>query len=216
MNRQQLIEDLADFVTELVDEVRTAEPYARDPIGPWKGRTYDQRSSRHFTREAGLLAQLDQAAVPGAGAREEDSSRAKPSSRPPVTDAFELSCRIIVEAAKLRRDLRTATGRTLGRRQHVADDLREIVGLAAEVDDDAAREVRWQVRQWVTSARVLLRYDVPVVELVDVSCSYCEGPLRVRRDASSEVWCATPSCRDDEGRRHTWPRSMWLFLLDAS
>lgn len=216
MNRQRLVEDLADLVTELVDEVRTAEPYARDPVGPWRGKTYDQRSARHFTREAGLLAQLDLAAVPGSGAREDDAGPAKPTSRPPVTGAFELSCDVVVGASRLRRELRTATGRTLGRRQHVGDDLREVVGLSAEVDDETARAALRQVRQWVTSARVLLRYDVVIVELVDVSCPYCEGSLRVRRDASSEVWCATPECRDDEGRRHVWPRSMWLLLLDQA
>lgn len=216
MNRQQLLEELADLVNELVGEVRTSERFTRDPLGPWKGRTFDQRTGHHLTREAGLLTQLDQAAMPGGGAREDEASPSKPTSRPPVTGAFELSCDVVVGASKLRRDLRTATGRTLGRRQHVADDLREIVGLVPELDDDTARGVLRQVRKWVTSARVVLKYDVPIAELRDMCCPYCEGPLRVRRDASSEVWCATPNCRDDEGRRHTWPRSMWLFLLDAS
>lgn len=212
--QQHVAIEAADLVEELVGEVRTNEPYVRDAIGPWARKPHGVRMQRHHTREAGLLAQLDVAAIPGGGQVDEDApARGKPGSRPPYTAAFELSCQIVIEAAKLRRDLRTAAGRTLGARQHVGDDLHEVVGLIGQVDRETASEAMRQLRGWHRAARVLLGYDVRVATL-GVVCPYCGATLRVKADASSDVWCPTPGCVDEEGDRHTWPRSSWLFLFD--
>lgn len=55
-------------------------------------------------------------------------------------------------------------------------------------------------------ARVILGYDVGVMQLPSVSCPQCGGPLEVARDASSAVVCV-------ERCGIEYPTSSWLELL---
>ncbi|MFE9099864.1 hypothetical protein [Actinomadura geliboluensis] len=89
-----------------------------------------------------------------------------------------------------------------------------------------------RVRGWVSTARIFLGYDAPIVRLKDLVCGQCGGDLHVRADASTAVWCAghpalqvhgpalpgadwppveyppEPGC----GERH--PRGSWIRLLE--
>jgi hypothetical protein len=111
-------------------------------------------------------------------------------SRSPATSATDLLGDIIAGTDRLRAKLSAAAGRPTGAARTTSAQLRQLVGLALEVDDDLAARTVGQVRSWVSAARVCLGYDGPVVALRDMGCPECGGELRVRADASTAVWCA--------------------------
>lgn len=154
-------------------------------------------------------------------------------SRSPATSAVELYDDIRRGVDRLRRDLRAAAGRSWGGRKAPKDALRELVGLVANVDGDTADDAVRQVRGWVSTARILLRYDAPIVALRDVVCGQCEGELQVRADASTPVWCAGhpavtvygPALPDQDwpvtyppivGCGEKYPRGSWIRLLEQA
>jgi hypothetical protein len=111
------------------------------------------------------------------------------------------------EAANGRRRRRTDR-RTLG------GDLLEVRALAGVVEERLLEKTARESGRWVGWAREALGLEAPWSYLRDVSCTICGGPLKVREDASSEVRCADPGCRDEEGRHPRWPRELWPFLLE--
>lgn len=297
-----LVEELADLVAELVDEVRTDEPVTRyQQVSRGAGRTVkvvDPRA-RHVVRDVGLLDQLhaiksarhtipvkiyqwkrdlddpcrrdygddrDQrecphgqwvfvrtdhrpaarlgaitsgAAIPGGSPGWDAGGALNPlrsmgfESASPATSAVELYDQIRRGVDMLRRDLREAAGRPWGGRKAPSAALRECVGLTTEVDDDTARAATTQIRAWWTAARILLRYDAPIVRLRDVICGRCAGDLHVRADASTAVWCAGhrparvdgPALEGEDwpvvypavaGCGERYPRGSWIALLEQA
>ena len=52
---------------------------------------------------------------------------------------------------------------------------------------------------WRRQARTILGFSVPSIALDNVLCFACKQPsLRVAQDASSDVWCGSATCHDDD------------------
>ncbi|MCQ0012671.1 hypothetical protein [Actinomadura madurae] len=150
----------------------------------------------------------------------------------PATSAVELYDEIRRGIDRLRRDLRQAARRTWGGRKASSEALRECVGLLLDVDDDTARDTVRTVRSWVSTCRIHLGYDAPIVKLRDLVCGQCGGDLHVRADASTAVWCAGhpaayvhgPGWPGDDwgpveypaepGCGERYPRGSWIRLLE--
>jgi hypothetical protein len=98
-------------------------------------------------------------------------------SAPPVAEALWLADDIHRQVDQLDAELRTE-----GRKGHLID-------MALD-DTETARRIVRRLGALVTTARIALDYDAPIVTLRDVYCPQCGGDLRVRSDASSAVWCA--------------------------
>jgi hypothetical protein len=179
------------------------------------------------------------AAVPGGSPGWDQDGALNPlrslgfESRTPATSATELLSDITAGAGRLRADLRAAAGKTRGARRATSAMLRELVGLALDVDDATADAAVHSVRGWVSAARVLLGYDAPIVALRDMYCSECRGELYVRADASTAVWCAgRPALTvhgpalllEDwpvrypayDGCGTTYPQGSWIRLLEQA
>lgn len=227
---QSIGEQLSMLVSELTNAVLTRERWLRDPDDNNKRSFVD-----HPLQHAGLLSDLEDAMLPAQLPVDEPGRSSTPASRPPVRhEALELVADITAGAAKLRRELLGSKGRQRGDTSTTAADLREIVGLIDQADPVTQKRVLGEVRSWVYAARVIVSHDAPVLTLRDTCCPYCGGDLRVRSDASSDVWCSglarvswctvadhiehkrlePTDCADESGRRRLWPRSSWLMLLD--
>lgn len=231
MSGASLVEQIAQDVGLLLDEVRTRASYVQQEIIQARGRKRVTTVHKiNLTHHVGLLDQLEHAAIPqGSPGWDEDgaastASRSKPGSRVPTTAAFDLLTDITAGAVALHARLSRIDPKTS--RKTTPGALRSIVGLSLTADDTDVGRAAKTVRSWVTAANVLLRYEAPISQL-HVVCPDCHGRLWVRSDASSDVWCAGP------GRVHgppledapfpvyyggcgaAWPRGMWLDLLEG-
>jgi hypothetical protein len=222
--------ELALLIDELLRDIHTRERYVEErPNRPRKTKVHD-------LHHGALLTQLRTAVQShgSSGAADGTGTRTGPASRPPLRhDALELLTEITTGAADLRQQLRHASGKGAGARGTTVADLRALVGLLGN-NADLDREVLHQVRSWVSASRVLLTHDSPIVTLRDSCCPYCGADLRARADGTSDVWCSQQvtvrwcevesriqrhrleptECTDENGHRHTWPRTSWLMLLD--
>jgi hypothetical protein len=213
----------------------------RVPVIDWHGRQRRNADGQPVTQPASWIRRdnhpaagvvIPGAAVPQGSPGWDDDGALQPSrgggarSRPPATEALELLDAIDAGARRLCVELRSAARQQPGRRVDTAAALRELVGLVSLVDEATARSALARVRSWVLAARVLLRYDAPIVALRDVVCRACGGELRVRADASSDVWCAAhisvegPAYEGEPwpvtypcGQRY--PRWQWIELLEG-
>lgn len=203
--------------------------------GLWVHVRTEQRPAEH------LHVTTAGAAIPGGSPGWDEAGALNPlrpmgfESASPATGAVELHDEIRRGVDHLRRHLRAAAGKPWGGRKATGAALTECVGLVLDVDDqDVVREAVRQVRAWVASARVLLRYDAPIVRLRDVVCGQCRGVLHVRADASTAVWCAghpevtvhgpglfgstwgpvTYAVVEGCGERYT--RGSWIYLLEQA
>lgn len=175
----------------------------------------------------------DMAPTPGTGGS--GGGHTKPTSRPPAgLQAAETLLEIAADIAAMRARVRHRAGRGRGHASEPAAMLRELLDLALRatgegwlVDDRMVRQITAAARSWAASARLALRYDAPVATLRSTHCPTCGGQLRVRSDASSNVWCAGVKGRvmegpalegdrwplPDRGCGAKWPRLAWLDLL---
>ncbi|TDD37856.1 hypothetical protein E1287_07305 [Actinomadura sp. KC06] len=214
------------------DRCESARQGLKCAHGRWKHVRTEQRPAGRLGVVAGG------AAVPGGSAGWDSDGALNPlrslgfESASPATSAVELYDDIRRGIDRLRRDLRQAAGRTWGGRKAPSDALRECVGLLLDVDDDTARDAVHQVRGWVSTCRIRLGYDAPIVKLRDLVCGQCGGTLHVRADASTAVWCAGyptahvtgPGWPGDEwgpveypaepGCGERYPRGSWIKLLE--
>lgn len=221
-NRPSPAEQIIALLRQLDLEVRTEETVLRY-------RTV-RRGTReaaiadfvvHRTRAPGLLEQARTAAVPGGspgwdadGALSPMASGGAFESAEPVTDAFHLPEEYQAVVGQLLEQARAAGHATL------VD--------AALADLELGGSIAARLRALVAHARIVLKYDAPVVPLRDVYCPLCGGELRVRADASSSVWCAGlvpvhgPALKGEawpigwEPCGAKWPRGWWVRLLEQT
>lgn len=160
----------------------------------------------------------------------------KPGSRPPMSlDALDTLTHITSGITTLRREADKAAGasaRLVAMRRTPRDEFRHMTWLLTTARDGQplltdtwARRIYRSACAWHADARVALSYLAPVATL-QVPCPECGGELKVRADATSDVWCAgawTVEGPPLEGRswpvtyphRATWPRITWIDLLNA-
>lgn len=245
-DRAELVEQLSTHIANLLDQVRTDERFTwhptRDGAGIPAGKPLPaRRRERWTTTEPGLLVQLRLAVPAGQlpghppdGTTHASAARSRPPGTTLPIETFEDLAAGIEQTV---RRLRSLTGRSRGSRRPVAHMLRELPALLLDVDQKGAytvtpREAQRAVRDargWVTTARLAMHYDVPIVDLPWRYCPECGGKLRVRQDASSDVWCCGtgelvigPANKDEpwplkhHGCGAKWPRHSWLTLLDET
>ncbi|OLT24372.1 hypothetical protein BJF79_13600 [Actinomadura sp. CNU-125] len=149
-----------------------------------------------------------------------------PDPGEPVTEAWHA-------ADEIRRDL-DELGHALADQGWKAPAT--LVTIALE-DEDTGKWIASRLRAIVGRARIAADYDAPMVPLRDVYCPDCGGPLKVRADASSAVWCDGwvpvhgPAAADDPdwpadseewgpvGQARcgaSWPRGSWVRLLEEA
>lgn len=160
------------------------------------------------------------------------TSHSKPGSRPPASlHALETLADVTAAAVDLRRRADHAAHRpTLPRARGIRGELRHLTWLLGMrhaggsllLDDRWADRLYREVRSWTADIRVTLSYLAPIVAL-RVRCPDCGGEMRVREDASSDVWCIGvlegPALEGEPwpvrcGAR--WPRLTWVQLLDQT
>lgn len=144
-------------------------------------------------------------------------------SREPVTATLALLLDIRAGLPELREQLGATSLQPSTKR-----GLRDLVGLALAADEHDVYRVLGRVRSWVSTAKIVLGYEAPIVPLRDMYCRHCGGQLLVRNDASSAVWCdgmvpVHGPAREDElwpiGWERcgaSWPRGSWVRLLDEA
>lgn len=217
-DRKPPAEQIRELLTQLDDEVRTHETVVRYRRVDRGRRTVAvPHFVEHRTRLPGLMAQARAAAVPSGspgwdadGALSPMAGAGSFESAEPVTEAFHLP----EEYANALLDL-AAEARAAGHATLVE---------AALADERLGYRIVARLRAVVSHARIVLRYDAPVVPLRDVYCPDCGGSMHVREDASSAVWCAGAwvvegPARDGEAWPvrvrcgATWPRGSWVKLL---
>lgn len=247
--RAQTLTDLGVVVSELLDQVTTRTRVLATAVPSKAGKRTPKRVE-HQTTASGLYVQLEQAAgVRPTRARHQHAiatpnlltagptssprygadvtSHPKPGSRPPMSlDAIDLLARIDTDAVALRRRADKAAGiPTLDRTRGFRGELRHLTWLLTEPDllpDAWPLTVYRAARSWSADARVALSYLAPMMTLKP-SCPDCGGELRVRADATSDVWCLGilegPVLEDADFPLRcgaVWPRLLWVTLLDQA
>lgn len=236
-----LADELLERVTATEDGVWSPSREAVEAVAarihaPAPTRAPAQQARRRtVTRAAGLLEQVADLEVHAWARHDPSAGRTAPGPRPPA-GAHAIEVAALVEAEIL------AAHSRLGGTGRVTPEtaLRGIVGLAAGLDLDDLDDLVRTVDGWVRHLRVELGWDVPVIA-IRATCPLCGGvgTLRVRADASSDVWCAGrrigPALPDlvtrwRGARLHgparpglltavvrceaRWPRTRWLSLLE--
>lgn len=216
------------------DRCTAARQGRKCPHGQWVHVRTEERPAARYGVVAGG------AAIPGGSPGWDRDGALNPlrslgfESVSPATSAVELYDDIRRGIDRLRRNLRAAAGRTWGGRKAPSQALRECVGLVLDVDDDTAQDAVRLVRSWVSTCRIHLGYDAPIVRLKDLVCGSCGGDLHVRADASTAVWCAGhpaahvhgPGLPGTEwgpveypaepGCGERYPRGSWIRLLEQA
>ena len=229
-------EEIRKLLDQLHGQVETRErvPHYKQVRRDKTGRTtltLDWRD--HTTREPGLLAQLSVVAstirdgviipgygVPGGspgwdadGALTPIVSGGKPESSEPIADEWHVGYEIHTELAQIGRDLYERGYRPPATLITIALDK-----------PDVGEWIAARLRSLVQRARIAADYDAPIVTLRDIHCPECGGEMRVRTDASSDVWCAgrwTVEGPAEPGERYPvmqvcgarWPRYDWVNIL---
>jgi hypothetical protein len=231
--RQQLLEDLADAVTELTHQARTTALLVRDKGQGQDGKVRGAPTSEvHRTAEPGLLVQLQRAAGrrhavhrPDLGygrglgygvdagwllATEAQTAvrydREGGRTKPgsrPPTNLAAVD--LLADIAAGVRSWAQRLGSTP--RGPVLRGLRSLQLAAQNAPNHEVRELVRDMQSWARSAKVALSYEAPIVDLGEVYCPECGGVLRVHDDASSDVWCAGgpwPRCVLPSRREVAW------------
>jgi hypothetical protein len=219
-DRKPAAEQIAALLKQLNEEVTTHESVVRYRSVK-RGRGRDAMIADiaiHRTRRPGLIDQARAAAVPqGSPGWDEDGALSPmPSggsfeSQEPVTEAFHLPEEYAHTIADLVEEAAAA-------------GYPGIID-AALADEHLGARFAARLRAIVNHARIVLKYDVPIVPLRDMRCPDCGGIMRVRKDASTPVWCsgllpvAGPALPDGAWPigwaqcEAKWPRWQWVKLL---
>lgn len=180
--------ELADLADELCDPRQHVE------------RVHDRvdrgtrRMRAHVTTQAGLLAQLAEAAVEGAAAEETSGGRSVPQSRPPgCWEAIARHTAITLHVAHWCWDLR------LEQRATVEANLRALVGAAPRVDSDTVRALVADARRWRHQAAVMTGWASPSFA-PQAPCPQCARPGSIRINLARKSAMCTNEARDAQGR----------------
>jgi len=144
----------------------------------------------HTTVQPGLLAQLHASVEPGSADREGGAPH--PSSRPPVqTEALSRYASIGIAVTRWCWSLR------LEQRDTVESTVRALVGAAGVLDDDTARALLSEMRQWRRWCVVLTGWEQ--VYVPRAACPVCEtvGTLRINL-TTREAFCTSCAAGWDE------------------
>lgn len=212
------LQELTTNIAELATGATTAVEYTRAPGNGADGiHRRNPTPGTYRVTHPPLLMQLVAALPPGSADPTNGSSRGKPGSKLPVaTPVSDALARITRDATTLRNQLREAVPTNTRPRPGLTATMFEIRGLVHATNDRQWAEAAARAtREWVRRARTALAYDAPIATLRDLRCRYCGGALRVRSDASSDVWCATSDCRDEGGNPPRWPKETWFLLLEG-
>lgn len=171
-DRDTLLEQIVDHVTQLVDPRQHVEPYRRELPGSRKVRWYG-----HVTQQPSLL---DQLRAGGAAMAGEGGSRGFESRPPFALDCFD---RLLAIEAGSAWWVSVVLGGKL--REHAEGNLRAMVGHAPSLllDADLA-DLAHDVHRWYGWAVVLTGWRIPPFR-PRASCPVCSakrGTLRVRPD----------------------------------
>jgi hypothetical protein len=185
------------------------------PHGRWVHARTEQRPV------AGLVT--SGAALPGGSPGWDADGALSPM---PSGSSFE-SAEPIADAWHVADDIRAGL-REIGEDLH-ADGWRppDTLVTIAFADEHTGERIAARLRSLVSRARIAAGYDAPMVTLRDVYCPECGGPMHVRKDASSAVWCSGvvrvegPATVDGpwpmwERCGATWPRGSWVKLLEEA
>jgi hypothetical protein len=184
---------LLDAIREVADDL--SEPHQHtERIRIWDGNR-NPKYRTHTTTQPGLLRQLWECVHP-AGTVAEGSIGGSFGSRPPL--ALEALSRHTVIGIAV---LRWCRSLDLKVRKSVESNIRALVGAAGALDDDTARLLLAEMRQWRRWAAVLTGWE-KVLTLYRVPCPVCEQPGTLRINLTN----ATAMCRhcsstwaDDDG-----------------
>lgn len=165
---------IADSVRELVEPARHAERFEE-----WDERTRRHMPSRlHWTRHPSLLDQLRAAGTAGRGGEDGPTGgyESRPAARLAATDRL-----IAIEQAV--DDWLVRRMNTYGQRISLEQNLRLLVGSAADLDKPGRLALQRETARWVTWARVVAGWDSEPWR-PNAACPMCEqtGGLRIRLD----------------------------------
>jgi hypothetical protein len=144
VNVHDQIQDVADALTE---------PHLHvEPIPYWDNNR-NRKIRRHQTVQPGLIAQLYQSVVP-ASSSAEPGAGGVPGSRPPLAvEALSRHDTIAMQVLRWCRSLHITA------RVSVESNVRALVGASAVFDDDTARVLLSEMRQWKRWCSVLTGWE---------------------------------------------------------
>lgn len=188
IDRDALVRQVADDVTELVDPRDHVEPYRK----PWPPGS---RKVRWFGHRVPMPSLLDQLRAGGAPAASEGGAGRGFESRPPhEQNAFDCynEAQAIADGAAWWIAIR---GRPL--RLTAEDNLRAIVGEAPRLRHVDLEDVARDVARWKFRAQVLTGWKTPPWT-PRATCPHCErkGGLRIRLDERQAACLACGSMWD--------------------
>jgi hypothetical protein len=94
-----------------------------------------------------------------------------------------------------------------------SEKLRSLVSIAGFRDIDWTRETLRELRRFRRTARIMLQYEVPSVQLRDTVCGQCGGVLVVAVNVDSDVRCVGTSEQASCGM--IYERWHWVDLLEG-
>lgn len=177
------LEQITEAVDELVSPRRNEERFTRET-------GHGLVAKRYVVHVASLLDQLGYGLTLSSRLDRNDAGHPIPSSRPSA-NVEALDQLVEIERDSLR--ILTYIGGT-DRRDLVAN-LRALVGLTANKDEDVQRDVAYFARIWLSRAKVFMTWEVEPWR-PDNSCPLCEQKrsLRIRIISNSEMHAVCVSC----------------------
>lgn len=144
MNLHDQIREVADALTE---------PHLHSEPVPFWDNNRNRKFRRHTTVQPGLIAQLYQSVIPVSSSAE-PAGGGVPGSRPPL--AVEALSRHDTIATAV---LRWCRSLHITARVSVESNVRALVGVSAMFDDDTARVLLSELRQWQRWCSVLTGWE---------------------------------------------------------
>lgn len=211
----------------------TVRRWVRDADDPCRRDYGDDRDNRECWHGRWITVRTEQRTVPGVvtggaavpggspgwdadGALSPMVGGGKPDAAEPIAEAWHTAAEIRAGLDELGRELYARGWRPPA----------TLVTIALE-DERMGEWIARRLRSLVDRARIAASYDAPIVVLRDVCCPRCGGPMYVREDASSAVWCggtllvagaALPWVEWPLRVRcgASWPRGGWVRLLEEA
>lgn len=185
---------LHDAIRDLADDLTEPHMHA-EPITYWDNNR-NRKTRRHVTVQPGLIAQLYQSVMP-VWTSSEPSAAGVPGSRPPLAvEALSRHDQITMAV------LRWCTSLHLATRVSVESNVRQLAAAAQQFDDDDARALLSEMRQWRRWCAVLTGWE-NLYRPAGVSCPIVDcgrtNTLRVNLTAKTAMChtCGSTWSEDD-------------------